>query len=185
MEVVMTAGKATVLGLGFVSAIALGVAIGATMDDKWPRWTTTNTQATAESPTVEPAAVQPKAKAEKRAARPVAEARRNTAPKTLPPGAVSTVAVGMWEPELRERAKSILNRGTKLEIAAQDFDTAEEFMTVAHAAHNTAVPFVVLKHRVLNENQSLAEAIEQSKPELDAKAEVERAKAAAKADVAA
>ena len=57
-------------------------------------------------------------------------------------------------------------------------------MTVAHAARNTSVPFVVLKHRVLNEGQTLAEAIEEFKPNLDAKAEVARARAEAQADLA-
>ena len=57
-------------------------------------------------------------------------------------------------------------------------------MTVAHAARNTNVPFVLLKHRVLNEGRTLADAIHEAKPELDAKAEVERARAAAQSDLA-
>ena len=79
--------------------------------------------------------------------------------------------------------KSVLNKGTKLELAAEDFRTAEEFVTVAHAARNTSVPFVVLKHRVLNEGRTLADAIHEAKPELDAKAEVERARTAALSDL--
>jgi hypothetical protein len=100
-----------------------------------------------------------------------------------PPGSASRVAVEMWEPELRDRAKAVLNRGARLEIAAEDFDTAEEFLTVAHAARNTSVPFMVLKHRVLNQGESLADAIEQYKPELDAKAEVALARTAARSDL--
>jgi hypothetical protein len=42
---------------------------------------------------------------------------------------------------------------------------------------------MVLKHRVLNEGQTLAEAIHEAKPELNAKAEVARARAAAEADL--
>lgn len=95
-----------------------------------------------------------------------------------------TVAVDVWEPELRDRAQAVLNRGTRLEIAAQDFADAEEFMTVAHAARNTGVPFMVLKHRVVNEQQTLADAIRDSKPDLNAQAEVSRARAAARADLA-
>ena len=56
-------------------------------------------------------------------------------------------------------------------------------MTVAHAARNTKVPFMVLKHRVLNEGQSLADAIHEFKPALDAKAEVQRARVAARTDL--
>jgi hypothetical protein len=47
------------------------------------------------------------------------------------------------------------------------------------------VPFILLKHRVLTERQSLAAAIRASKPDLDAEAEVERARRAAKSDLAA
>jgi hypothetical protein len=81
--------------------------------------------------------------------------------------------------------KPLLNRGARMEIAAEGFRNAEEFATVAHAARNTDVPFMVLKHRVLNEGRSLADAIHDSKPEVDAKAEVARATAAAQADIAA
>ena len=37
------------------------------------------------------------------------------------------------------------------------------------------MPFVVLKHRVLNEKKSLAVAIHESKPELNAKREATKA----------
>ena len=56
-------------------------------------------------------------------------------------------------------------------------------MTVAHAARNTSVPFVVLKDRVLNQGKSLADAIHEFKPELDAKAEVARARSEARSDL--
>src|SRR4029079_15663993 len=56
--------------------------------------------------------------------------------------AIETVAVSMWEPEFRDRVKAVLNRGAQPEIAAADFATAEQFMTVAHAAHNTQLPFM-------------------------------------------
>jgi hypothetical protein len=104
--------------------------------------------------------------------------------KEGPPGSVQSVAVAVWEPDLRERVQSVLNKGTKLELAAEDFRTAEEFVTVAHAARNTSVPFVVLKHRVLNEGRTLSDAIHEAKPDLDAKAEVVRAREAAQADLA-
>lgn len=100
-----------------------------------------------------------------------------------PPGSVTSVKVAIWNPELRDRVKKVLNPGTRIELAAEDFETPEQFVTVAHAAHNTSVPFVLLKHRVLNEGQTLAEAIRESKPDLDAKAEVARARAEAEADL--
>jgi hypothetical protein len=72
-----------------------------------------------------------------------------------------------------------------MEVAAEGFESAEQFATVAHAARNTDVPFMVLKHRVLNEGRTLADAIHEAKPDLDAKAEVDRAQIAARSDVAA
>jgi hypothetical protein len=174
----MTAGKASALAAGFVGALALGVAIGTTMDDKWSSASKPETAVTESAP----APVAEPARAPKPAAAKLAAKRVRPAPK--PAGSVTTVAVDMWEPELRDRAKAVLNPGTKIELAAADFQTAEEFMTVAHAARNTKVPFVVLKHQVLNEQRSLADAIHDLKPELDAKAEVERAREAARADVA-
>ena len=89
----------------------------------------------------------------------------------------------MWEPEFRDRVKAVLNRGAQPEIAAADFASAEQFMTVAHAAQNTQLPFMVLKDRVLNQGQSLAQAIHEFKPDLDARAEVTRAHAAAREDL--
>jgi hypothetical protein len=177
----MTAGKASVLAAGFVGALALGVAIGVTMDDKkWWNSSTPDTVAVESTPAPAPVA-EP---ARKPKAAPAKAAARRAHPAPAPAGSVTTVAVDMWEPELRDRAKAVLNPGTKVEIAAADFDTAEEFMTVAHAARNTSVPFMVLKHRVVTENRSLADAIHESKPELDARAEVERAREAARADIA-
>ena len=96
---------------------------------------------------------------------------------------IHTIAVSVWEPELRDRVKAVLNPGSNLEVAVADFDSFEQFMTVAHAARNTKVPFMVLKDRVLNRGQSLAEAIREFKPELDVKAEATRARAAARSDL--
>jgi hypothetical protein len=91
--------------------------------------------------------------------------------------------VAVWEPELRDRVKDVLSPGANLELAAADFTDTEQFVTVAHAARNTKVPFMVLKDRVLNHGQSLSETIRELKPELDAKAEVRRARNAARADL--
>ena len=64
------------------------------------------------------------------------------------------------------------------------FLDAHQFATIAHAAHNTQVPFMLLKHRVLVEGKSLVTAIRASKPELDEAAEAARAREAAAADLA-
>ena len=98
------------------------------------------------------------------------------------PKLVMTIPVSA--PEFHARMKPVLARGTKLPLAVEGFTSAEQFATLAHAAKNTQVPFILLKHRVLTEHQSLEEAIRASKPDLDAKAEAERARAAARSDIA-
>jgi hypothetical protein len=183
----MTVGKASALAAGFVGALALGVAIGPAVHDKLSKTSTRDTAVTESAPAPTPPA--PAARASKRAvAAAPAKSERARASEPLvpagPPGSVSSVAVAVWEPELRERVQSVLNKGTKLELAAEDFRTTEEFVTVAHAARNTSVPFMVLKHRVLNEGRTLSDAIHEAKPDLDAKAEVARAREAAQADLA-
>ena len=185
----MTVGKASALAAGFVGAVALGVAIGPAVHDKWSAASTSEPARAAIVTESAPAEAPAKARTRRVAAaapsRPAAEALRDEfAAPPKPAGAVSSVAVAVWEPELRDRVKAVLSPGTKIELAAEDFETPEQFVTVAHAARNTSVPFVLLKHRVLSEGKSLAEAIHELKPELNAKAEIERARDAARSDLA-
>jgi hypothetical protein len=100
------------------------------------------------------------------------------------PSEVTPAVVSQWDPELRDRVKAVLNRGARLELAADHFQSAEQFVTVAHAARDTEIPFMVLKDRVVNHGQSLADAIRASRPDLNASAEVARARAAARSDLA-
>jgi hypothetical protein len=176
----MTFGKAAFLTAGLVGAVALGVAIGPTVRDTWSD-KPAPVAATDSARNDEPVAAKAKPTARRAAVRARDEAAPAAPRKEV--GKVETVAVSMWEPELRDRVKTVLNKGANPEIAAADFASAEQFMTVAHAARNTQVPFMVLKHRVLNEGQSLADALEESKPELNAEDEVARARAAARADL--
>ena len=87
-------------------------------------------------------------------------------------------------PAVQKQVKLLLNNGADTAIAADGFGTAHELITVAYAARNTEIPFVLLKHRVLKERMSLASAIQQSRPDLDEIAEVNRARAEARADLA-
>jgi len=180
----MTVGKATLITAGLVGVIALGVATGPTIQKNWSRM-----HAPMNAPVTR--AVEPNAPL----AAPARPARRahSSSPRRHDVGAVKaitkesntieTIAVSVWEPEFRDRVKAVLNPGAKPEIAAANFASAEQFLTVAHAARNTQVPFMVLKDRVLNQGQSLAQAIHEFKPDLDARAEVTRAHAAAREDV--
>ena len=178
----MTFRNAASLTIGFVAAFAVGVMTGPTIRDNWYR-TSAPEQATAAQP------VEQSAPAPVKTDRPSTRARTSSsrAAEVVAPkkayNTIQTIAVNLWEPELRDRVKAVLNPGSRLEVAAADFDSSEQFMTVAHAARNTKVPFMVLKDRVLKRGQSLAEAIHEFKPELDAQAEVRRARDAARSDL--
>src|SRR5687767_15134902 len=177
--------KTSAAALGLVGGLALGVWIGSEM--------TSGREAATPEPAVvatqmaeEPAATTPQRAKPKR----VARAERVSAPAAVEapapesaPKLVMTIPVSA--PELHARLKPVLARGTKLPLAGEGFTTAEQFATIAHAARNTQVPFILLKHRVLSEGQSLEEAIRASKPDLDAKSEVARARSAARSDIAA
>lgn len=97
-------------------------------------------------------------------------------------GALTAIPVS--SPALHARLRPLLTRGARMELAAEGFQSAEQFAAVAHAAHNTGVPFVLLKHRVLEEGMSLTEAIRTSDATVDADAEADRARAEARSVIA-
>lgn len=147
--------------LGVVAAFALGMIAGAQLD----RPTTPSmSQALEAAPAVAsaPAPATPPSRA------------RAVRLERVPPATA---------PAVQQHVKRLLNAGTNPEMAAEGFGNARELMTVAYAARNTDIPFVLLKHRVLRERMSLASAIQQSRPELDEIAEVNRARAEARADL--
>jgi hypothetical protein len=176
----MRAGTASVLAAGVVGAVALGVAYGPTLRHKWESMDTSKTAVSDTQKTPAPKAA-PAPRAER-----TARARTDRADAVVATrrGEVRSVQPAVWEPDLQKRAQKVLNPGAKLELAAADFQSVEQFMTVAHAAKNTGVPFMVLKDRVLNQKATLADAIHELKPDVDAKSEVARAKAAAEQDLA-
>jgi hypothetical protein len=178
----MTVGKSAVLTAGLVAVFALGIMSGPTIREHWSK--VSAPEAAVATPAAEPSAAAP-AKAERPTprARPSSRRADEMVAKKDAPGTVRMVAVSVWEPELRDRVKGVLNPGSHLELAAEGFGDSELFVTVAHAARNTQVPFVLLKDRVLNQDQSLVQAIHEFKPELDAKAEVSRARAEARSDL--
>ena len=177
--------KTSAATLGLIGGLALGVWIGSEMTSGREA-TTPGPAAVAAQIAEEPAATTPSPAKPRRASR-IARARSGAAvdapaPESTPK-LVMTIPVSA--PELHARMKPVLARGTKLPLAVEGFTSAEQFATLAHAAKNTQVPFILLKHRVLTERQSLEQAIRASKPDLDAKSEVERARSAARSDLAA
>jgi hypothetical protein len=179
----MRTGKSSAATLGLVGGLVLGAWIGSEL--------TMNRQAAAPAPEAvaaqaaeEPAA--PVAPAKARRVNRVARAASTDATAEAPapgsaPKLVMTIPVSA--PELHERMKPVMARGTKLPLAVEGFTSAEQFATLAHAARNTQVPFILLKHRVLTEGQSLEDAIRASKPEIDARTEALRAMGEARADI--
>ena len=153
--------RTSMMVLGMAGAFALGLAVGPQLDAN-------RVVAPAPIATVAPV-VGPEALV--KAAGPVAAPRlERVLPATARP--------------VQQHVKRLLNDGADVHLAAAGFSNARELMTVAHAARNTEIPFILLKHRVLDEQMSLARAIRASKPELNEVAEVNRARAAAKADLA-
>jgi hypothetical protein len=160
--------------VGVLAVAALGVWWGPSLMDR--NTEVTPPPASAVSPSAETA------KPRRAPAPRTAAAKKDTEKTTIAPDVVPTLPA--TQPELHARLKPVLNRGTRMELAAEGFRDAEQFATVAHAARNTGVPFAVLKHRVLEEHQTLARAIGKSKPDLDAEHEVTRASNAARYDIA-
>ena len=171
----MTAGKTAALTAGFLGAFAIGVMVGPSVRDRLPVEKTRVAVPSAESTaTTAPAPTASKAPARTARARATASAPKTASSSAVKANAESS-SVSVSEPRLHARLKPVLNRGARMDLAADGFRSAEEFATVAHAARNTDVPFMVLKHRVLVEGRTLTEAIHEAKPEADAKAEVARA----------
>lgn len=175
----MKNGTTSAAVLGLIGGVALGVWVGAEM---------TSGRTIAEAPgavqqTVAAVAPEP-VKATPRRARVIRALPAKVAPaKASAPKLVMTIP--MSAPELHDRMKPVLARGTRIPMAVEGFKDAEQFATLAHAARNTQVPFILLKHRVLVEGQSLEAAIRASKPDLDAATEVARARSEARSDIAA
>ena len=161
----MTIGKMTALSLGIVGGFALGVWTGPHITQRAEQ----TVSAVHEAITIPG---------------PKDEAKPAAGPRSTRAVVTRAARVDTSAPALQERLKPVLNRGANLSLAAEGFRSAEQFATVAHAARNTEVPFVLLKHRVLNEGKSVAEAIRESKPAANAAVEADLARAQARSDVA-
>ena len=182
----MKTGKSSAATLGLVGGLALGAWIGSEMTLMNRGVVSSEPAAVTAQAVEEPAAPATRARPKRviRAPRAASSAAVVGAPAPASaPKLVMTIPVSA--PELHRVMKPVLARGTKLPLAVEGFSSAEQFATLAHAACNTQVPFILLKHRVLTEGQSLEAAIRASKPDLDAQMEVTRARDAARSDIAA
>ena len=158
----MTFVKASALTLGVAAAFAIGVWTGPRITSRMSTVAPESAVAVDTAPVVAPAAP----------AKPAARAKTTERTAQVPAVAVSA-------PALHRQLKQLMFKGTNMDKASDGFRNAEQFATVAYASHNTGVPFVVLKHRVLNEGKTLTSAIRESLPTTNAAMEVERARAQA------
>ena len=179
----MTSGKIVLMSVGIASVVALGVFVGPRLVHQEDATvaaapasadTAASAEETANAPTAKSRATKPAA------AKTAAAADRST--RTIAPPRVAMLPPD--KPELQERLQPVLNHGAKMDLAAEGFRSGEQFAAVAHAARNTAIPFMVLKHRVLDEHKTLARAIRESRPDLNAQREALRAHDAARYDIA-
>ena len=179
----MSFGKATALTVGFVCAFALGVWTGPYMTDRVDVQPDRTAAIASEEPANTPAAAPAPRRARTKA--PAATTNAEAVASNLPRETGATVvAVPASSPELQGRLKKVLRSGARMDVAADGFTSAEQFAIVAHASRNTDVPFMLLKHRVVNEGKSVEAAIRESKPEMDAAAEASRAREQAREDIA-
>ena len=183
----MRLAKGAALVLGFAAAVLLGVWIGPHITHRGAvvGETTGPAQASVSSvqsdqpgPTVKraPSSQGLAAKEQRKAA--------ETTAKAIPVGSTPR-AISVIAPALHERLKPLLNKGANMDVASEDFGDAEQFAAVAHAARNTEIPFMVLKHRVVYETKSLQAAIHELKPAVNGAVEARRAYTQAKSDISA
>jgi hypothetical protein len=177
----MKFAKGSALVLGFVAAAALGVWIGPHITHRGAA-VADATAPTSQAPVVRvDKNLSARAVHRAPASEPTDATSMRAAATTFHGSTPRTVSV--IAPALHERLKPLLNKGADMGLASEDFGEAEQFAAVAHAARNTEIPFMVLKHRVVYENKSLESAIREFKPDLNAAAEARRARAEAKSDI--
>ncbi len=176
----MGGGKLAGLTAGFVATFAAGVWIGTAVTAREPRIAPDAVAPLSDrSPEATVAVPEPV----RRPIRVAAPRRAETAPATTTfAPVVPTVSVNVTS--LHERIRPLLNRGANMDIVSEGFANAEDFASVAHASQNLDVPFMVLKHRLVEKGKSLADAISELKPDVNAAVEADRARAEARADIA-
>jgi len=177
----MTFGKATALTAGLVGAIALGVWAGPYITHRAD--TTKSETAVQVSPsTSNPGLAQ--GTAERRSRNAVARNKPATANREPAIPTAKPAMIPVSTPQLHRRLKPLLNSGANMRLVAEGFENAEDFAATVHASKNTSVPFMVLKHHVVDEGKSLKSAIQVAKPAADASFEADLARSEARSDLA-
>jgi hypothetical protein len=173
----MTFGKATAVTAGLLGAMAVGVWAGPYLTNR-PHEATNNAAVQVSQPAATPV-VPTKAPPVRRSRTSVAH--NDSATSVVKPAAA---IVPVSTPKLHKRLKPLLNSGANMALVAEGFHNAEDFAATVHASKNTNVPFMVLKHQVVDQGKSLKTAIHDAKPEADASLEADLARSEARSDLA-
>src|SRR4029079_8787414 len=86
---------------------------------------------------------------------------------------------------LARRLNPLLNERVNLDTVAAGFQTTEDFAATVHASRNIRVPFTLLKHEVVDEGKTLADAIQTVNPTATTALEADLARSEARADLTA
>ena len=87
-------------------------------------------------------------------------------------------------PKLADRVKGLLPAGADLKQVTTDFRYLDEFLAAVHVSNNLNVPFDQLHSKMKDSSfGQLRKAVEALKPDVDARAEVNKAKDQGKQDV--
>lgn len=87
-------------------------------------------------------------------------------------------------PKLASRLESQLPAGTNLNNAAQGFKNLGQFVAAVHVSKNLGIPFSDLKARMTGDSpMKLGKAIQELRPDVDAKAEAKKAEKQARNDL--
>jgi len=115
----MTVGKASALTAAFIGVFAIGVAVGPSVKEKFSHGTgsaVAQPVATVATPEVAPDATPKTARVPRaRAAAP----QPKVVEKAAGGGSLASSALPASEPRLQERLKPVLNRGARMEVAAE------------------------------------------------------------------
>ena len=103
---------------------------------------------------------------------PPAKVSKPVAPRTQAAGHVKTPLV--VRPKLATHLQPLLP-GVDVNLASQGFRNLGQFVAAAHVSNNLGIPFTDLKTRMVTQNRSLGQAIQELRPHVNVQAEVARA----------
>lgn len=86
--------------------------------------------------------------------------------------------------KLSSKLQSLLPAGTDLKTASSGFKNLGQFVAAVHVSHNLGIPFDQLKAKMTGDHaESLEKAIQELKPDANAKSETKKANKQADADL--